>query len=232
MKKVILVMFVAFLGVLTMSAQVNFGVKASFNASNITGIEDPGEGVDFTNNYKPGFSLGVTAQYMLTQQAGIETGLYYSLLGCKSEAKVSALGYYYKETQSVNPSYLQLPISFLYKFEIGQDLYLYPSAGIYLGYGIAGKAKVEGATNLSVGELPDGFDLGTLEDDFFGKGNRGEEVTNRFDFGIGLGVNLQYSKFVIGLGYDLGLTKINKESISGEKDAKNVNFKVSLGYFF
>ena len=55
---------------------------------------------------------------------------------------------------------------------------------------------------------------------------------NRFDAGATLGVNLQFNKFVIGLGYDYGFLKINKESYDDEKDTFNGNIRVSVGYIF
>ncbi|MDR0541649.1 MAG: PorT family protein [Dysgonamonadaceae bacterium] len=217
MKKTILVLFVTVLSVATVSAQgLNLGVRAGFNASNITGFPkiDLGDLAKASNNYKPGFQVGVVAQYMTTASFGFETGLYYSMLG--TDYKVTA-GSVVSEKITMNPSYLQLPITALYKFNVGTDLDLYPQAGVYLGYGLGGKIK-DGNESVN----------------FFGKINdEEEEIANRFDAGLTLGLNLQYSKFVIGLGYDLGLLKINKEALGeGFNDLNNRNIKVTLGYFF
>ncbi|MDR3339423.1 MAG: PorT family protein [Candidatus Symbiothrix sp.] len=226
-KKAVLILFILALGVISANAQLSLGVKAGFNTSNFSGLETSGY-VNYENPYKPGFNVGLAAQYMFTPQVGIESGLYYSLLGAKQQYKES-LGNIVSVslTETNSPSYLQLPVSVLYKFAVGRDLYLYPSAGIYVGYGIAGKTKIEtDVSSLLVDGSVDG------ESNFFGEDEDGEEYTNRLDAGLTFGLNLQYSKFVIGLGYDLGLTKINKESYSDSKDIKNVNIKVSLGYFF
>jgi hypothetical protein len=212
MKKVLLVLMVLFC-VITVSAQgFKLGVKAGFNASNMTNLTQSLEGEGFKNPFKPGFQLGVVAQYMLTSQFGLETGLSYSQIGGKLKIDVADI------TTTLNPSYLQLPITALYKFSVGQDLFLYPQAGIYLGYGIGGKIRGEGS------------DLGT-DVNFFGKFD-GEQIFNRFDAGLTGSLNLQYANFVLGAGYDYGLTKVNKESFEGGKDNKNVNVKVTLGYFF
>ncbi|GHV25234.1 hypothetical protein FACS1894176_03220 [Bacteroidia bacterium] len=230
MKKVILLALIAIVGVATANAQLQFGVKAGLNVSNLSGLENDYDesGVDYSNPYKLGFHVGVAAQYLFTPQVGIETGLYYSALGAKQEYKISEAGYHATLATKYNPSYLQLPISVLYKFGIGQDLSLYPSVGIYLGYGLGGKAKLGlEDTNIPVDEL----DIDEEEYDFFGKTD-GEEWTNRFDYGATFGLTLQYTNYTIGLGYDLGLAKINKESESGVKDLKNANIKVSVGYLF
>lgn len=54
-----------------------------------------------------------------------------------------------------------------------------------------------------------------------------------FDFGVnfGLGYELPVGVF-FDARYNLGLTKVNKESISGEDDGKNSVFQVSVGYKF
>ncbi len=229
----------------SVSAQLNFGVKAGFNASTITGLKDiyNEPGIDYSNNYKPGFHIGVAAQYMFAPQMGIETGLYYSMLGSKEEYKWTEDGLDYKNTETTNPSYLQLPISFIYKFEVGQDLYLYPSLGIYLGYGIAGKYKNE----IEAKGSGQGGGSAEIERNYFGKDkfsgdlnvfsdiigdNPETESINRFDMGMTAGLNLQYSNFVFSLGYDYGFAKVNKQSIDGFDDGHNSNFKVSIGYFF
>ncbi|MDR1345302.1 MAG: PorT family protein, partial [Bacteroidales bacterium] len=67
----------------TASAQLDWGVKAGFNASTLNGLSNMiGNGVDYKNNYKPGFHLGLMAQYTLPViSLGFETGLYYSKIG-------------------------------------------------------------------------------------------------------------------------------------------------------
>jgi hypothetical protein len=109
------------------------------------------------------------------------------------------------------PYYIQLPITVLYKFEAGSGLSLYPLAGFYLGYGIGGRIKNTG--NIETSDLV-----------FF------NEFTNRFDAGLTFGFNVEHSNIVIGLGYDLGLLKINKIDLEGA--LLNRNMKVTLGYFF
>jgi len=211
MKKTMLVLCVTLLSVAAVNAQgFRVGVRAGFNASSIRNLPEltaDGGGVvaDAKNYYLPGFQAGVMAQYMLTSQFGLESGLYYSQLGIKQEANILGLTI----TAKTNPSYLQLPLTALYKFDAGLGLFLYPQAGVYLGYGIGGKTK-----------------MGDLSFDFF------TDDVNRFDAGLTFGFNVEHSNFVIGLGYDLGLLKINKESYSGMDDYKHANIKVTLGYFF
>ncbi|MDR0799046.1 MAG: PorT family protein [Dysgonamonadaceae bacterium] len=231
------------------NAQFSYGVKAGLNLSTLNGLKDAlAEGEN--SNYKPGFHIGVAAQYMFTPQAGIETGLYYTTLGVKTSLDYSeeagGIKVSMKEETTLSPAYLQLPVSFLYKFQIGEGLSLYPQVGIYLGYGIGGKIKAK-----VTGDFAGISANRTMERNFFGEDamkitegeGKGEtetvktEFTNRFDLGGTVGLNLQYTNFVFGVGYDLGLLKVNKEEIEGEagkklSDWKNGNIRVSVGYFF
>ena len=49
---------------------------------------------------------------------------------------------------------------------------------------------------------------------------------NRFDFGLGVGVALEYQKFIVGLDGQFGLTKLETDT------GKNLNFAISVGYKF
>jgi hypothetical protein len=213
---------VAFFAVaVSASAQFKLGVKAGFNASTIDGMKSN----EYKVNYRPVFSVGVLAQCMMSEKFGLETGLYYTTLGANATEML-----WYDENNDLevdvklSPSYLQLPVSLLYKFNVGQDLYLYPSLGLYVGYGIGGKIKVSGGVG----------DITVSEDtDYFGKSGGEEEWANRLDAGATIGLNLKFNKFLIGLGYELGLLKINKEKAEGdEKNWYNGNIKVSVGYLF
>ena len=231
-KKVFLAVVLLVLAV-SVSAQLNFGVKAGFNASTISNFKEF-VGDDASMNFKPGFHVGVAAQYMFAPQMGIEAGLFYSTLGVKSTDEYTetegGISIKYKEEVTAKPSYLQLPIAFVYKMEVGQDLFLCPSLGIYCGYGIGGKVEAEvtgSAMGISASDK--------VEMDIFGKGT--DDVpgweANSFDMGATVGLAIQYTKFTIGLGYDLGLSKLNgKDWPSNMKDLKNGNIRVSVGYFF
>jgi hypothetical protein len=92
---------------MTANAQLQWGVKAGLNVSSYHEYDD-----DLSN--KAGFHVGVATQYLFTPQVGIETGLYYSTLGAKSTWEEKGGSYSYKEETTINPSYLQLPVSVLY----------------------------------------------------------------------------------------------------------------------
>lgn len=55
----------------------------------------------------------------------------------------------------------------------------------------------------------------------------GDEGVNRFGFGLNFGGGVELNKFVLSVGYDLGLTEIAKDS----KSYANA-IKIGLGYKF
>jgi hypothetical protein len=216
MKTKLLFIIAFFTIAVSASAQFNWGVKAGFNAATINGIKDfvTDEDLSVNTKYKPGFHVGIMGQYMLNSQLGLESGLYYTTLGVDFDWKEDGE----KVEGKLNPSYLQLPLSLLYKINIGENLSLNPSVGVYFGYGLGGKVKE------SIGQY-------SFEEDIFGKID-GEEWSNRFDMGATIGLNLQINKILVGLGYDYGFMKINKEKGDGDKNIYNGNIKVSVGYLF
>ncbi len=230
MKTKLLFIVVFFAVAVSASAQFNWGVKAGFNASTISGVKGAlsEENAPLDMKYRPGFHVGIMTQYMMTEHFGIESGLYYTTLGVNGSYDENLnQDNYAKINVNFSPNYLQLPISALYKIKVGENLSLNPSLGIYLGYGIGGKAKT--TADVVVDGEPLDLDYLNYDADFFGKTD-GEEFANRFDMGATVGLNLQFEKFLIGLGYDYGFMKINKEKI--EKNWYNGNVKVSVGYLF
>ncbi len=104
------------------------------------------------------------------------------------------------------PLYLELPVMAAARFAVADAQNIVVKAGPYLAYGVGGKVKGGG-----------------MSEDFFGD-NKGK----RFDFGLGVGVAYEISKFFIDLSGEFGLTKV----ADGYGDPKNLNFSVGVGYKF
>jgi hypothetical protein len=197
MKNLRKILFVALFVALAVnaSAQLNFGIKAGVNASGFSGG-------NFDLNYKAGYSIGFMAHVSVPIIGiGVESGLYYSTLGAK------------KDNVSMNPSYLQLPILLTYRVGVGSLLSLYPSAGVYFGYGLGGSTK-----------------FGDVKNDFFQKNS------DKLDTGISVGLNLQVTKIVLGIGYDYGLKSFSVSdpqlAAVSPKNIHNSNAKVTVAYIF
>ena len=206
LKVYFLVIAALFIGV-NASAQneVNLGVKAGVNLSNFGG-----DGVEDADS-KVGFSIGATLDYGLTESLFLLTGLDFTTKGAKGKFDDDDDDF----EISINPMYLQIPVHAGYKLNMANDAKLVISAGPYVAYGLGGKVKSD-------------FDGVSVSTDFFGDEDKGA-IAKRFDFGVGLGVGYEFSKFKIGVGYDFGLA-----NVSNDKDYKvrTQNGYLTFGYKF
>ncbi len=171
------------------SAQLSFGLKAGLNMSSIT--ETSG------SEMKIGYKVGPTVEFMFAPSMGIQSGLLLSSQGVK----------YSGGDSKIDANYLQIPISFVYKYAIAPTTRIYGNAGPYFGYGIFGNS-----TLIKVIDVDTFGDTGILE---------------RFDAGLTMGIGTEVSKFNFGLNYDLGLTDATKLG-----SGTNSNFWISVGYNF
>ena len=59
-----------------------------------------------------------------------------------------------------------------------------------------------------------------------------KDACETFDFSIPVGASYEYKDFVLDLRYNIGVTKINKESGPGQDDSRNGVLAITLGYKF
>ena len=202
--RIIKISFVLLVGMVTsmsMFAQfpVSFGVKAGMNLSEIQKLDD---------DVKVGFNVGVTAELALPSNFYLMSGLEFTTKGAKGKEQVLNPSSGAKSKATYNAMYLQLPIHAGYKLNLTPGTKLVFRAGPYLAYGVGGRIKWD---NKSLGEM-----------DFF------NDNTNRFDFGIGGAVGVEFiNKINVSLGADQGLTKIFKDT-----KMKNRCAYISVGYKF
>ena len=189
-------------------AQVKLGVTAGLNASNV--IEENNEG----SKYKAGFQAGLVADFGITENFSIIPELLFSQRGGKDE--ISEEGY--KMSSSTTLNYLQLPVNFAYKFNVGYGSKLFIFAGPYAGYALSGKRKVD----LKLGN---GTDSGSGDIKFGSK----EDEVKPFDFGLNAGIGYEYEKVFFKLQWNPGLA--NLTNVSGYS-SKNTNVAVTVGYYF
>ena len=207
--KFYIVLLVAVLTASYAQAQITFGARAGFNLTNLYQEDKDGnmKGLD----WKPGFQIGLVADYLLLGDLSIQPGILFATQGAKSETSMSG----YKAKVTFNLNYIQIPINLQYKLDLDNKKLLV-QAGPYLGYGIGGKLKVEvseGGISINNSEK---IKFGSSDDDDF----------KAFDFGLGLGVGLQIGNLQAVLGYNLGLVKLNPDV-----NAKNIGLALTLTYF-
>jgi len=203
---------VAILIGITANAQdkpLTFGVKAGIDLHNIGGDAD---GTDA----KIGFTGGVTLDFAFTPDLYLMTGLDFSMKGAKiGEGFDEDAG---KVDVKLNLSYLQLPVHIGYKLAVGETTKINFHAGPYIAYGISGKWKGS-ASGISASI------------DAFGDESTAAELPKlkKFDFGLGLGVGVEFGKIGAGIGYDFGLTNIHDGNVG---KIRNMNGYLTVGYKF
>lgn len=168
--------------------QFSLAVRAGYNHAIVRGAtcED--------SQWKPGFNVGFTADYNLSDIVALRSGLYYT-----------EKGYQYKETDDVFPyNYMELPLLAVLKKDIKSGLAMEFQAGTFFSYGIGGTAKLNGSKNQeyftldpSTGELK----RITYQDKIF-------DDRDRFDWGFNAGLGIDINHFYLGMAFEMGVTNL------------------------
>ena len=171
---------------------------------------------------KTGFNVGVKGEWGLPN---VSKGLYLDFgVQLSSQGWENSRYYDNQKKQSLqwkgNPYFLNIPIHIGYKVSLGHNTSLFAHVGPYVGIGLFGKNKL--VTETEAGKKT----TTTLADNVFG-----DKQAERFDWGIGGKVGVEFAKHVqIALGYDWGLK--NLKTSSNPVDFKNKVFSVSCAYVF
>lgn len=191
-----------------------FGIRAGVNFQNINGKDESGDKLE--NKLKTGFHLGVNAEIPVAPDFYVQPGLLFSTKGAKLDDE--------GDDYTLNLSYIELPVNFLYKPVVGSGK-LVVGFGPYLAYGIGGNLKTPG----------DDVDV-----KFKSKVKAGDDLDKvyfkPFDAGANFVAGYEFSnKFSFQLNAQLGLVNINPEYDGlpdGDSRSANTGFGVSVGYRF
>jgi len=202
---------------------VTIGIRAGVNLQKVYG--DDFWGNKLSNDLTTGFHAGINADLFISEGLYLQPGLLYSAKG--AERKNNNIEY----TQNV--SYIELPVNFLYKPQLGSGRLLL-GAGPYAAYGIWGKNKTKaGGTAI---ELDAKFKNKITAAEFATTLLNGAYYLKPFDFGGNVLIGYELSSgFSLQLNGQLGLSQINPEvdGVAADKSNwKNMGFGASLGYRF
>ena len=183
---------------------LSFGVKAGLNFSKFT-VEKDEDGDDYSSfqKSKPGISLGVYADYTLSDLLAIESGLQFDQKGSKAEGND---GGSWSEKYTIN--YFTIPINARVNLAMG-DNNLYFLAGPTFGIGLSGKNKYE--VNGRSDETKIKFEKPKLDED----GDPIEEgvFSKRMNVGLLLGAGYELSNNIgARLTYEIGLSNLSQHS--------------------
>jgi opacity protein-like surface antigen len=203
----------------TKISNMRFGIIGGLNLSNIR-VKDSERTFSNDFKYKPGFHVGVTAEFPISKSVAFETGLLISTKGTKNSIKEADIGVIYESKSSINLLYLDIPITAKTYYNIGSSK-IYGAFGPYIGFGLSGKSKSETILN--------GESESDKQDVKWGSGD--SDDLKRLDFGLTVGAGMEFNSFLIGLSYNFGLANISAVTDYGQK----INTKVlglSIGYKF
>lgn len=200
-------------------AKISYVVKGGLNLSSmlLKGDEST-SGVDIKS--KPGFNIGITAEYPVSGIVVFETGILFSNQGVKNSSENTYSGGTYKSNSTTNLFYLEIPLTAKTYFNIGHTK-IFGKLGPYIGLGLSGKSK---------GELIFPGETRSYERDINWGSGQGDEI-KRLDYGLTAGAGIEVSSFQIGLSYNFGLANISTITDNGMK-LKNRVLGLSVGYKF
>lgn len=156
----------SFFSVERAEAPVTLGIRGGVNLASMTASSD---GYSATTKNYTGFNVGVSLDIPMLESLYLQSGLYYTMKGCKIEG------------EKYTPAYLEIPVMASYRYNFSSSAQLQINFGPYLAYGIAGKYKDED------GESYDFFD------DSINKFDAGLGIGGGITLGkIYLGVNYEF----------------------------------------
>jgi hypothetical protein len=206
MKNIILLVAMLSLCVGILFAQPVYGVRAGLNMASLTGednMDDYGS--------KIGLHIGAMMQYPVAPSIIFQPELLYTMKGATAEFDY---GIYGKDELTWSHNYLEIPMLIKYNVEMPTvkiQPYIGPSVGILVS--AKGKAETSGDESKS----------STTTDI--------KEYMNTLELGLNLGVDaIVMQNIMVGLRFDMGLSKIAKEDEGYQSKLKNNVIMLNFGY--
>lgn len=171
---------------------------------------------------RPGFVVGVEAEYGVLEKLGITAGVFYSQQGIKADGELAE--FYADDEFMINDfnhfrgkatfklDYINIPILAQYYLIPG----LAVKAGIQPGFCINKKLNFDGTVENSSGNIE------SIDSDY-----KIEDGIKSFYLSIPVGASYEYKNFVFDARYNIGVTKAFKGG-----DSRHSVFSFTLGYKF
>lgn len=207
----------------TFSIQPKAGGNAAW-LSNMPNL-DLGGGIKLDKTPAAGGIVGVEAEYMLTDKFSLAAGLTYGEQGSGYEDYEYKAGDTKVELKDlkVDLDYLNIPVVANYYLFRGFAV----KAGVQFGFLTTAKIKGKEISSINGTKTTTEIEKEKIGDQDF------KDTLEKFDISIPMGISYEFRvPIVIDLRYNLGLTKVNKESESGYKDYKNNVVSLTVGYKF
>ena len=232
MKKIMMMAVAALMTAVSANAQCKKGtwslqpymgsvVSSVTNADNF----DLDDGTSLKKKMSVGCIIGGEAEYQFADRFSVAAGVNYTSQGCAWED----LDYWedgirvkIKDQRDIL-GYIKIPIVANYYIFKGFAV----KTGVQFGFLVSSKFYAHGTADMDV--LGDGVNR---EVDLYGTVDMKDQY-KKFDFSIPIGVSYQFKvPITIDARYQLGLTRVNKQTFDGVKDSKNSVFTLTVGYKF
>lgn len=191
--------------------------------TNISTLSKPNEQDNLDRNKQLGFQIGTIMDIKILNNFFFSPQANFTLKkeGYKQEVAFVIMPdnmsntLHLKYTSQVNNYYIDLPLAFKYSFTL-KNIELYPFAGPYVSLLLFDNSESE----FYVDGVPQVIET-EIEEKFI----------NDLDYGVNIGLGLNYKAFLINVAADLGLYREMKyENFKTEQKFKNTVLKLSLGY--
>ena len=183
--------------------------------TNMPGIEiGPGIG-NIDNSGKGGFFVGADAAYQVNDWFELAVGVNWAQAGSGwKDTNINAMGGTVKfKDLKIATSYINVPITANFYVLKGFAL----KTGVQFGFLTSAKFKGEAVATGASEKLDRGC----------------KDAFNKFDLSIPVGLSYEFKNhIVLDARYNIGLTKVNKETDPGYKDGRNFSFVFTVGYKF
>ena len=169
-----------------------------------------------------GALIGAEAEYQLANMFSLAAGVNFSMQGSgwkDYDEKIGDVKYEIKDTK-LNLYYINVPVV--------ANVYLFKGFAVKAGVQVGFLVKANRELSATVKDENNDWNMSTKYDESF------TSECKKVDVAIPMGVSYQVPTIpiVIDARYNLGLTKVNKESEEGYKDFKNNVIQLTVGYKF
>ncbi|MGX8695253.1 MAG: porin family protein [Prevotella sp.] len=197
----------------TFSIQPRVGCTGA-TITNMPSVRIPGIG-KIEHEATGGFFVGADAAYQVNNWFEVAAGVNWAQAGSGwKDTDLNVLGETMKvKDLKIGTSYINVPVT--------ANVYILEGFALKTGvqFGFLTSAKIKG--EFSAAGLTEKLDE-SCKDDF-----------NKFDLSIPVGLSYEFSNhIVLDARYNIGLTKVNKETDPDYKDGRNLSFVITIGYKF
>lgn len=179
----------------------------------------------FGLQYSYGFGLG---KLPMNLEVGLKWNMIFNQTSEKDYDYDYDTKYIFEEKFNTRFMRLSIPISYIYHFNLKNNIVVAPYAGVDLRFNLLGSTTYKYIESDKYGKV-------TEEEkwNYFSKEDMGDATFNRFQFGWHLGVRLEYTKIFLGLEYGTDFNPLFSYKDDIYKEHINTgNFSLNIGYKF